>query len=288
MRKVTGSNPVGSTPMFIGAHVSIAGGFDKCIDRIVGMGGNCLMTFASSPRSLQTKEFSETELDQYTKKKIENKIGPHFFHGVYLVNLATEKPDYLEASVKSLLFYQRLAAKINGAGTIFHIGSHKGKGLDSVYDQICSSINQITESTPPGPKLILENAAGHAGTIGDKLEELARILDKVGHTDRVGICLDTQHAFASGYPISSLVDTFDSMIGLRYLSAIHLNDSIPEFGSRRDRHANWGEGKIGLSEIANFINDPRLREIPMILEVPGEDHKGPRKIDVDQIKSLVK
>src|SRR3989338_8441134 len=149
--------------MYLGAHVSIAGGFDKCIDRIHDMGGNCLMTFASSPRSLSTKKYSDAEIQKYLTKKQQFKIGPHFFHGVYLVNLATNKKSNLNAGIDSLIFYQQFAAQINAVGTIFHIGSHQGRGFADSLNQIVTAINYVLDSSPKGIRLILENTAGHAG-----------------------------------------------------------------------------------------------------------------------------
>ncbi len=272
--------------MLLGAHVSIAGGFDKCIDRIVDLGGNTLMTFASSPRSLQTKEFSVGELELYQNKKQKNSIGPHFFHGVYLINLATSKPDYLQASIDSLIFYQKLAQEIGGVGTIFHIGSHQGRGFNSVFPQITDAIKRILDHTSGPSKLYLENAAGHQGVIGDNFEELSQIMNVINVPDRLAVCLDTQHAFASGIPISNLLRQFDSQIGLKHLGVIHFNESLVEFNSHRDRHANLGEGKIGLSEMKAFLNSPQLTNIPFILETPGQNHSGPRKQDLDILKSL--
>ncbi len=271
--------------MFLGAHTSIAGGFDKCIDRISEMGGNCLMTFASSPRSLQFKEVDPKIIESYLAKKKSAKIGPHFFHGVYLANLAAAEKSHLKASMDSLIFYQQLAGEIAGVGTIFHIGSHKGLGFEKVMNQIIASINYILDSSPKGIRLILENAAGQNGTIGS-LKELAQIISRVGDKSKIGVCLDTQHAFAGGTKIETLLDSFDQIVGIKHLSVIHLNDSKSEFGSHLDRHENLGQGLIGESSLRKFLTDPRLKNIPIILEVPGAG-EGPRKEDIDTLKSLV-
>lgn len=273
--------------MYIGAHVSIAGGFDKCLDRITDLGGNCLMTFASSPRSLNTTEYSPDQIKKYLTKKEKLKLGPHFFHGVYLVNLASESKSFLKASTDSLIFYQQLAGEIEAVGTIFHIGSHKGAGLPDTLNQIVQSINMVLDSSPKGTKLILENCAGQGGTIGEKFEELELIINRIGDKSKIGICLDTQHAFASGYDISTILDKFDHIIGRKHLTVIHFNDSLTEYGSHKDRHANIGEGKIGFENLKKFLNDPRLKNVPFILETPGDRHSGPRKQDIDLFKSLV-
>jgi len=273
--------------MFVGGHVSIAGGFEKCIDRAQALGADCLMTFASSPRSLQTRQFPPEEIEKYLAKKAAARMGPHFFHGVYLVNLATSDPDYLQVSINSLVSYQKIAGVIGAVGTIFHIGSHQGRGGESVYPQIITSINSIVLSAPAGVKLFLENAAGLSGTVGDSFEELNRIIKALDQPERVGVCIDTQHSFASGYPVLEILNKFEEVIGLEYLSVLHLNDSLVDFSSHRDRHANWGEGIIGLDTLEKFLHDSRLKDIPLILEVPGDNHSGPRASDIAQIRSLL-
>lgn len=281
--------------MYLGAHVSIAGSFDKCLDRAVDLGANCLMTFASSPRSLQHKNFDPEQINRYLTKKKELEIGPHFFHGVYLVNLATGSKDNLRSGVNSLVFYQRLAGDIGAVGTIFHIGSftRRSPGVGGhlpteTINQIVRAVNFILDSSPKGTKLILENAAGQGGTIGEKFEDLAQIIGRVGDKPKIGVCLDTQHAFAAGYDLDTVLDKFDRAIGFKYLSAIHLNDSKSDFASHVDRHANLGEGKIGLKSLRTLIHNPQLttHNIPLILEVPGSGD-GPRKTDIDTLKSLV-
>lgn len=272
--------------MYLGAHVSIAGGFEKSLDRIVDMGGNTLMTFASSPRQLSDAKVNPKSIELYKTKKNELKIGPHFFHGIYLVNLAHENKGYVKKSVESLGSYQKLAGEIGGMGTIFHLGSHKGQGLPKVIDQVVRAINEILDNTPKGITLYLENAAGQAGTIGSRLEELQEIIMRLGDKSKIGICLDTQHAFAAGYKLETLLGEFDRIINLKYLKVVHLNDSKTEFGSRVDRHENLGQGKIGLEALKNFVNQPKLVNIPIILEVPGEG-AGPRKQDIDKLKALI-
>lgn len=270
----------------LGAHVSISGSFDQCIDRIHHLGGNTLMTFASSPRSMKTKEFSPEVISKYKQKKAELSIGPHFFHGIYLINLATKSKDLLKASQDSLIFYQRFAYQIGAVGTIFHIGSHQGRTIRDVFNQVVSSVNFILDSSPKGTKLILENAAGHGGTIGADFEELSEIISRVGDKSKIGVCLDTQHAFASGYDLDTLLDRFHKDVGIKHLKVIHLNDSKTDFNSHVDRHENLGKGKIGRETLKQFVNDERLKKIPIILEVPGLDSSGPRKVDLNTLKSF--
>lgn len=243
------------------------------------------MTFASSPRSLKHSVLSEAELSSYLTKKKKHRIGPHFFHGVYLVNLATNRKDYLKVSIESLVYYQQLTSKIGGAGTIFHIGSHQSRGMSEVVDQVVRAINEVLDNSPKDTRLYLENAAGQAGTVGATFEELAEILVRIGDKSKIGICLDTQHAYASGINLETALNLFDKTIGLKHLGVVHLNDSKTDFNSHVDRHENLGAGKIGRETLQKFVNDPRLNNIPFILEVPG-DGDGPRKQDIDIAKKL--
>ncbi len=243
------------------------------------------MTFASSPRSLQFKDVDPKLVKSYLDKKQAAMIGPHFFHGVYLVNLAADTKSHLKTSIDSLIFYQQMAGEIGGVGTIFHIGSHKGTGFAKVMDQIIASINYVLDSSPKGVKLILENTAGQNGAVGS-FSELAEIIARVGDKSKIGVCLDTQHAFASGIKLESVLDIFDQKVGLKRLTVVHLNDSKSDFGSHLDRHENLGVGQIGKDILKKFVNDPRLKNIPLILEVPGSG-EGPEKSDIDTLRSLV-
>ncbi|MFC1653322.1 deoxyribonuclease IV [Patescibacteria group bacterium] len=282
--------------MKIGGHVSIAGGFDKSIDRAVNIGANCLQTFASSPRSLKTKDFEASVIDKYLQKKSENKMGSHFFHGVYLINLAHESQEYVEASIESLLFYQKFSKKINGEGTIFHIGSHKGRGFDAVKKQIAGAVEKVLSKTPDDVMLFLENAAGQKGIIGSNLEDLRYIYDSISSDElkrKLGVCYDTQHGFASGLDVRSekslenTVDKIKNTLGVDLIKVVHINDSKVELSSNRDRHENVGEGMIGEDGFRLFTNHPTFSSLPFLLEVPGENKSGPRKIDIENFQKIV-
>ena len=274
--------------MYIGAHVSIAGGFDKCIERASKLGANTLMTFASSPRSLKYQVPSDKVIEKYKAEKAKYEMGPHFFHAPYLVNLASGDKSYVNASRDLLISYQQLASQIGAVGTIFHIGSHKGAGFETNITQIVTAVNYILDSSPRGTRLIFENTAGQGGTIGVSFYELREIIDRIGDKPKIGICLDTQHAFASGISLDKMLDLFTHEVGLKYLATIHFNDSKTEFDSHVDRHENLGMGKIGKEALSKFAESCKLKikNCPLILEVPG-DGDGPRKKDLDYLRKLV-
>lgn len=283
--------------MQIGAHVSIAGGLYKSIDNGMKLGVDMVQSFASSPRSIKYKEHTKEDIQKYLKKKSESQIKSHVFHGVYLINLAHENREYVDVCVDSLIYYQNLADKIAAMGTVFHIGSHKGAGFEAVLSKVAIAIAKVTNNTPDSVWLLLENTAGQSGVIGSSFEELMTVMEEVnklgGDTNKIGVCVDTQHAFAGGYDLRSesgleeMIREIDSSMGMDKLKMIHVNDSMVEKGSNRDRHANVGEGEIGSEGLKQVINHPKLKHLPFVLEVPGEKRSGPRRQDVDQLRNLI-
>lgn len=274
----------------IGAHVSIAGGIDKSIGRATALGATAIQTFASSPRTVSFSPLPEAVVQAYLKQKAASVIQAHIFHGVYLVNLAHENPGYVQVCADLLINYQKTAARIGVIGTVFHVGSHKGKGFEAVADQVARAVKQILDQSPPEVWLMLENTAGQNGAIGSSLAELKVIADRVeqlgGNTKRLGLGLDSQHAYGAGYDLKTQtglegwLHEIDNTWGIEAVKVLHINDSLVPLGSHRDRHANWDEGEMGLETLAMIVNQPRLQHLPMILEVPGRDKSGPRKSDV--------
>ncbi len=284
--------------MEIGAHVSISGGINLAIERGEAIGATCIQSFASSPRSLAINPLTEEAINMYRLAKQHSGIKTHVFHGVYLINLANEKPDYVRASMESLIAYQQMAGSLGVMGTIFHVGSHKGNGFLSVKQGVAEAIATVVKESPAETVLMLENAAGHKGTIGQTIEELTELIEiTVGlgaDAKKIGLCLDTQHAFVSGVDarsadlLDAYLDQIDQLIGLKMLKVVHVNDSKFEFNTHRDRHENIGSGYLGEEGIGNWINHPKLKHLPFILEVPGRDKNGPGKTDIDELKALIK
>lgn len=278
--------------MNLGAHVSIAGGLEKSVERAKNIGAGCVQIFGSSPQSFNTTNYAAEDFANFRKAAKDARITPIFFHGVYLINLASEQKRLYDLSIKSLIHYLNLCGKVGAEGVVFHIGSRKENSFGLVKGRIMEALVAILKASPTG-KLILENNAGQGGGVGMKFNELAQLLEGV-KSDRVGICLDTQHAFAAGYDVSSaeglkntLVE-FEQEVGLPKLVAIHLNDSKFPLGSKRDRHENIGQGLIGLGAFGRILNNPRLSHLPFIIETPGFEGTGPDKKNLDILKDLVK
>jgi deoxyribonuclease-4 len=235
--------------------------------------------------------YGKGEVEAFRSKVEATGIGPTFLHGVYLVNLATGNPENLAKSLDALTHDMQVCHLIGAGGVIFHLGSHRGAGLETVFGQVVESVRKVVEATPADTWLILENSAGMGDAIGSNFAELGRIVQQVG-SPRVKVCLDTQHMFASGYDVKTragldaAMDEFDREIGLERLVAVHANDSKCPLAGGVDRHENIGEGYIGRDGFLAILGHPAFREVPFLLEVPGFADEGPDKANVDILKEL--
>lgn len=272
--------------MKIGAHQSISGGFTVALESIAEKGGSALQIFASSPRFWTQPDVSDETAQAFVAKKNALKIDPIYFHACYLINLAnTEKGGY--ASVSTLTKELTLAHRMQIRGSIIHLGSL----TNGNYEKLIANIQKVIEQTPGDTVFIAENAGTRK--IGTTLEELGNIVRDV-NSDRLKICLDTCHLHAAGYDLSSekkfdaFFLQFDTLIGMDKLEVIHVNDSRDPFDSHRDRHENIGDGQIPSEVFSLLVNHKLTKDIPMILEVPGFDKKGPDKKNIDILKQLVR
>jgi deoxyribonuclease IV len=277
--------------MLIGGHVSTRGGIDKSVDNAIAIGAEVIQTHPTPPQTWRRLTVDDVIVDSYQSKARDAGLRGHFFHAVYLVNLATTSDALLRQSVGSLVFYMELADRIGADGVIFHPGSHKGAGFEPMLPTIAGAMRQVLDRTSSRAKLVVENSAGQGGCVGCTFDEVARIVDAV-MSDRVAVCLDTAHAFANGYDLRSAggVDAtlraFDDTVGLDRLIAVHANDSRAEFQSNVDRHANIGDGFIGSEGFRALLHDSRMQHLPFILEVPGEEKQGPDLVNVNRLREL--
>ena len=276
--------------MKIGAHVSTAGGLHTAFGRAADMGAETIQIFASSPRAWKFRELKPEVVTKFHEAADETGIGPVFIHGSYLVNIAGA-PDLVEKSVACLIRNMEVGAEIGATGVVFHAGSHKGRGFDAVIGSATAALSEVLEVSPPGPLLLVENSAGMGAHLGASFEELGKMISAVG-SDRLKVCLDTEHCFAAGYDIANpdaidaAMDEFDRHIGLDRLVVVHANDAKVEMGSGVDRHDNIGEGHIGIEGFEVIMGHEAFQDVPFILEVPGPDKKGPDKDNVDRLKSI--
>jgi len=273
--------------MIFGAHIKISKGFDKAILQAKKMGLSAIQIFASAPQNWNPSHITNEQAENFAKKCQEAGIKYIFFHGIYLINLASENKFLLENSKKSLISYLNINAKMKGNGVIFHLGSTKGQDFAKLKPQIIKCLDEILAKSDSHSTLILETSAGSGNNIGDTFLELAGIYKGIKNKVRIGFCLDTAHTFASGYdwrknPVNILKE-FDKIIGLAKLVCLHINDSKSGLFSHVDRHENVGHGKLGDETFRKILHLPQIQKIPLILEVPGFDNKGP---DLENIKKL--
>jgi len=276
-------------PMSIGAHVRAGGKLVPALERGAEIGADVIQVFTQSPRAWKPTQYSDEVLYEYRLAQ-ENSpaISETFCHATYLINLATDQADLLARSQACLNANLAVATGMGASGLVLHVGSHKGIGLAAVVPQIVDALQAALESQPTGAcPILLENAAGTGGTVGRSFDELETLLDAAGadDADRLGVCLDTQHLWASGISYTSVeeadhvVAEFDDVIGLHRLRCLHLNDSKVDLGANRDRHENIGEGTIGATALGLLLSHPALVDLPAMLEVPG-DGEGARASDV--------
>ena len=277
--------------MLIGAHVSTAGGLLKAVDRAVEIGAEAMQIFASSPRAWAFKVPSDEDVAAFREKSAEAGLGPTVLHAIYLVAPGSPDPALVERSVESLTRHLETANRLGALGLIFHAASHRGAGLDAVFDQFVCAVGRVLDAAPGEALLMLENSAGQGNHIGSKFAELGRLV-RAADSPRMKVCLDTQHAWAAGYDVASregldaAVEEFDREIGLELLAAVHVNDSKRPLGSGVDRHENIGEGLIGREGLKTFMAHPAFRDLPFYLEVPGFGEKGPDAENVAILKAM--
>jgi len=272
--------------MLIGAHVRAGGNLVQALVRGEEIGAEVVQVFTQSPRAWKPTQYAPEVLFGYRSAQRDHPgIAATFCHATYLINLATGDEQLLAKSRACLISNLTVAQGMGASGLVLHVGSHRGLGFERCVPQVVDALTEAIETVEPGCPILLENAAGAGGTVGRSFEELARVIDEAGSGDALGVCLDTQHLWASGVGFSTIEEAdaamaaFDATIGLARLGCLHLNDSKVPFGANRDRHANIGEGTIGESGLAALLGHPALQGLSAILEVPGAGD-GPRAQDV--------
>ncbi|XP_058872696.1 probable endonuclease 4 isoform X2 [Acipenser ruthenus] len=266
----------GGRRKLIGAHMSIAGGLWNAVQGSVTIGGCVFGMFLGSQRSWKSRPLDEKALARFRQACSQHGFTPDRIlpHGSYLLNCGSPKPDVYEKSRAMLIDELKRCEQLGLTMFNFHPGSTLHDiTVEECLDRIADSINHAHQHTT-GVTTVIENMSCQGNTVGGKFSELRGIIDRVKDKSRIGVCLDTCHAFAAGYDLSAvggvkkMLDEFDWTVGLQYLKAVHLNDSKGKLGCHLDRHENIGEGEIGLEGFRQIMNEPRLDNMPMILETP--------------------
>ena len=277
--------------MLVGAHVSPSGGVWRAVERGTALGAQAIQIFNQSPRMWRPTHYADEAIERFREALAESEIGAVMIHAVYLVNCASDDPEIRAKSLASLTHSLCVGDAIGAHCVVVHPGSAKTGHVGEAITRAGEVFKEALASSERCP-LHLEDTAGAGGTLGRSFVELARLLDAGGGGERLGVCLDSCHLFASGYDIrtpsslSAVIDECEGAIGTGRVGSLHFNDSQTPLGSNRDRHANVGEGGLGIEGARAFVNEPRFENLPCVLETPGPDRSGPTADEVALLRSL--
>ena len=271
------------TVLYIGNHTSSSKGYAAMARQIIKKGGNTFAFFTRNPRGGKAKAIDETDIQNFLVLAQENHFGKIVAHAPYTLNACAAKEELRTFARETFADDLRRMEYTPGNYYNFHPGSHVGQGSEIGIQKIAEILNDVlTEEQTT--TVLLETMSGKGTEVGRNFEELRKILNLVEKKSKMGICLDTCHVWDGGYDIvhdlDGVLNDFDHIIGLERLKAIHLNDSLNDCGSHKDRHARIGEGKIGMEALVHIIKHPALREIPFILETPTDDSGWTEEIHV--------
>ncbi len=276
--------------MQFGVHISIAGGIEKAPKRVHEISGECFQMFSRSPHGGKSLELTEDAINNFKNNCRKYNLENYYIHTPYYINLASVNSRIYYGSIAAIKKEMEVADLLGAKGVVTHLGSAKELGEKEAREKLVEGLVKIF-LTPPLSKgagrisgslfktqLLLEITAGAGKIMGDSFEEIAYFIketEKEISKNKLGVCFDTAHAFASGYDlrnkkaVQKTFDDFDKTIGLERLKLIHCNDSKVDFNSHIDRHENIGEGKIGIEGFKALVNEPRLQNLDFILETPG-------------------
>lgn len=263
-------------PLF-GAHMSIAGGCHRAVEAAVARGCGTVQLFTKNSNQWAGKPLSDDDVKLFRKTLRRSGLKYPTAHDSYLINLATQDEALYRKSIDAFVDELNRAETLGLKYLVTHPGAHLGAGEDVGLARVAQALDEVHARCPNYRVcVLLENTAGQGSCLGHRFEHLATILERVAEPKRLGVCFDTCHAFAAGYPLAPRAEyeatlrAFDTVIGLKRLRVFHINDSLKPLGSRVDRHAHIGQGHLGLEPFRLLVNDERFRDHPMILETPKE------------------
>lgn len=260
--------------LYIGNHTSSSRGYAAMARQIIKNGGNTFAFFTRNPRGGKAKAIDEKDIEKFLALAGEHHFGKIVAHAPYTLNACAAKEELRDFARETFADDLRRMEYTPGNYYNFHPGSHVGQGAETGIRKIAEILNDVLTDEQT-TTVLLETMSGKGTEVGRNFEELKKILDLVEKKNKIGICLDTCHVWDVGYDIVNDLDgvlgEFDRIIGLEHLKAIHLNDSLNDLGSHKDRHARIGDGKIGLDALVRVVRHPALKDIPFILETPNDD-----------------
>ncbi len=274
--------------MLVGAHISISGSIDMAVDRALKLGCNTFQIFTRNPRGWQQSHLTEESIQLFRKKLSSSNLMLPLIHMPYLPNIASPVDQTYNRSVEVLTEELRRSSLLAVPYVVTHVGSHLGSGIKRGMARVVDACNKALELSGGSSTILLENTAGTRNSVGSTFEHLSEMIRRIKPQERIGICLDTCHAFAAGYDLRTVYDVrhtlelLHSIIGIDFLKAVHVNDSKGSLGEGLDRHEHLGMGQIGEGGLRAFLNQKPLRKVPTIIETPIDG----RRDDVGNLKKL--
>jgi deoxyribonuclease-4 len=294
-RKKSRLNPDRQKLCLLGAHFSIAKGLDKAIYEAGKYECTAIQIFTKNASAWKERILQPEEIDRFVAARAETRMTAIASHTSYLINIAS--PEKKNRAMSRAALKQELirSASLAIDYVVLHPGAHMGSGEPAGIRQVADGINRVFAEAPQAQtRLLLETTAGQGSSLGHRFEQLAEMIERIDDKDRIGVCLDTSHVFAAGYDIRDLqafqktFNTFDTVIGLKNLYLLHLNDSKKDLGTRVDRHEHIGLGFIGLDAFKWIMNDDRLLNTPKIIETPKKNNDQDwDKNNLDRLRTLI-
>lgn len=273
---------------YIGCHMSVSDGYLKMAEKASSLGGNTLQFFTRNPRGSQAKNIDPDDMKSFMSYIASENFGKCVAHAPYILNACSADEKNRTLALDVMADDLRRMEFLPGNYYNFHPGCHVGQGVDTGITLVTDHLNKILDSEQKTVVLI-ETMAGKGSEIGSRFEEIRTIIDGVGLKDKLGVCLDTCHVWDAGYDIVNDLDgvlsEFDRIIGLEYLRAVHLNDSMNPCGSHKDRHQKIGDGYLGLDAFERIVNNNELHGLPFVLETPNDEDGYAHEIAL--LKNLV-
>ena len=276
----------------LGAHMSIAGGYYRAVDAARAVECDCVQIFTKNNNQWRAKPIAEEEAQRFKQALVAQDIRAPLSHTSYLINLASPEPQLWRQSIDALVVELQRAEQLGIPYVVLHPGSFTSSSEAVGLTAVARALDECFRQTRGlAVVCLLENTAGQGSNLGWRFEHLAEITAQCKFADRLGVCIDTCHTFAAGYPLSEpaayeqTMKQLDKIVGLARVKAIHVNDSKMPFGSRKDRHEHIGRGAMGLEPFRNLVNDPRFADMPMYLETEKGTEKG-EDLDAINLRTL--
>jgi deoxyribonuclease-4 len=263
--------------MRFGFHISISEGFSKVVEQAEIRGCETIQLFSRNPRGWSYHPIDEEDVEVFRQGVKEKALFPVFLHLPYLPNIGSFKSKFYHRSIEAIIKDLERTEILGAQYLIIHIGHRLESSEEEGIEAVINGINQALEQVKNDIIILMENTAGQGTEIGYGFQQIKKIIEKIENQKRIGVCLDTAHAFEAGYDLSNregierTLESFDRLIGLDRLHLLHLNDSKTPLGSRKDRHWHIGEGYIGFEGFRVLVNHPLLKHLPGIMETPRHD-----------------